>query len=328
MKILIISKNGKSLGLAQHLGLEGHLVSMAILDSKYIAVGDGIVGKLAAASPVDMVSQSGADMVICDDGAIRVKEHLPDMPVLGGSKLSQIIESGNQYSGRIMCLAGIGIEDEDGIVVSVGAFWDGHEMVAPHVSWQYNIDQNYICRIDKDTRIYKQSLEQLTRFMAKADYTGYVRVKVALHDDKMNGLSIHVSNDIDLLQTLFELKKGYLGDFLYSVASGAAVEGDWHNGIAAGIAVRSPQKIKPSVIDGVVPANLKHIWFQSAIKDQEQHYAGVASVNPMLYVTAGGHSLVHCAYRIRNTLSNLEIKNAEYNDFIPESVFETIGDWL
>ena len=323
MRILILSKTGRMLGIADRLQQEGHSVNMAILDDARSEVGDGIVAKVEFALELS----ENYNLIIAE-------EYVPDLhrkgiPVFGGYKIAGRINGDTRQNASVIRLAGIRLPLDkalDGTALSVGAFWDGNGFAVAHLVWNDGEAKNYVKRININAHIFTKGLGLLGRWMKKTDYRGYVRLRFLLADGELYGLGLNMACEPDILQTLFELKKGDIGNLFNSVAIGQVDEGEWHNGIAAGVRVSRTGYYRGIPIGGIIPENKRHIWFQSVMKDGGYHC--VQSENPILYVTAGSNYLLSCKRRIDRTLYYIKINGAEHNTDFPEEITKTITEWL
>ncbi len=324
MRILIISKTGRMLGIAHRLQTEGHSIQLSIMDDLTREVGDGIVPKLAYDAEID----EEYNLIIAEDYIPGL--HRKGIPVFGGHMIAGRINGDIRQNASVIRLAGIKLPLDkaiDGVALSVGAFWDGNGFAVPHLVWADGDAKNYIKRININAHIFTKGLGLLARFMKKTDYRGYVRLRFLLAGEELYGLGLNMACEPEILQTLFELKKGDIGELFNSVAIGQTHEGEWHNGIAAGVRVSRSGYYMGIPIDGIVEDNSRHIWLQSALWGEDRYHC-VQTDNPILYVTAGSNNLYSCVQRIGRTMSNIKINGSEYNLDFPEDITKTIIEWL
>ena len=347
MRILIISKAGRMLGIAQRLQDEGHSVLFTIINttSGQSEIGNGIVPKTEFGSE----SGEGCNLVVSEGYVPDLKRK--GIPIFGGYRIAASVSGDVRQNASIMRLAGLELplrEAVDGIVLSVGAFWDGSQFAVPHLVWNDGDSKNYVKRINPNARLFTKGLGLLEHFLKKTDYRGYVRLRMMVAGDSVYGLGLNMAFEPDILQTLFELKKNDITGFLNSITIGRADEGEWHNGIAAGVRVFRNGYYDGVPVGGITPKNARHIWFQSVNKDTEnsQQYHCVQTQLPLLYVTAGSNTLLprrqkdaqvfaprerettSCKERIENTIHHVMINGMEYSTDMPEDISKKILEWL
>ncbi len=100
MKVLVVSKEGRALGLAQRVMREGHPVSMKVVLRSCREVGSGLI---PTATPEDIAS---AELIIADN-VPGLKSQITGVPMMQGSMLEKKVKDDATYTGKVLALCGI-----------------------------------------------------------------------------------------------------------------------------------------------------------------------------------------------------------------------------
>ena len=107
MNILILSRNGDILGIAERLVRYGHKVDMFIQNPKMFKAGSGLMNRIVSWRP----SLKCSDLVICDGRGFGKFEEIlrgNGRPVLGCSRVADYLQE--SYTRRLSVLRGLHLE--------------------------------------------------------------------------------------------------------------------------------------------------------------------------------------------------------------------------
>ena len=205
MRVLFLSKLGECVSIAQRLQGEGHSIEVFIddVDYKHIAkglitttnkIGRLLIGKLPNASLLKSILEYSPDFIVIDStGYGMVADWLKDKgkAVLGGSLMSDVLETNDKYAPEMLKLNGLTMWDSktEGIPLTTSMWFDGsrfhlhtltfeeytlmNEGIGPVVRGAGVITR----RIPQDCRLITKGLGKMKNLFKKSTYRGPIHLE-------------------------------------------------------------------------------------------------------------------------------------------------------
>lgn len=357
MKVLFVSRRGKSLGLAERVKNEEHASSMYIVEKKSRVIGEGVVDKpqcllpLATSSlhPIKtninkLLAEVSPDLVVFDEAGLgRVADYIRNTtPVIGACWWADHATLDPVYGKKMMHQVGIKIrEKEEGVAVESELWWDGLHSSIHNISFnQYRFmnddvgstvdySNSVVKLVKSDNRIVLEGVGRMERLLKKTSYRGQVKLKGIVTKKGFYGTSLIVSFNYSSLQALFEIYKGSITTFLYSIATAANGYGKFTSdySISVNLSIPPYPHALPNkdgvVIEGVDSGNMKHLWWEDVRKSLGGGYESAGVSGKLVTVVARGRYVEECRNRVYRTINNLSIKDAQYRTDVGRGVSES-----
>lgn len=330
MRVLLVSKQGNSLGIASHLSSEGHSVNFAIpthdLERQVDLVGSGVVER--------SVSTHKADYVVFDNSAFA--EDADSLEAnghkhIGASLWGKLVSSDPDYVKALAVSMGWPYGPLQGSINLYTTLWfNGAEYIAVYNSLVYRRlmsggrgpDVNFTgvigCHKPVTKKLNDLVLEPLIKVLKKVNHRGCIHLHFHVLGEAFSLVEMSASLDYPLSFLLLENSKLSVSDMLLRLlneTSSAIIPIDtWSAGVMISIPPY-PYALEPkeTPIKGIVPGNLKHLWLVDASKEQDNWITGRLN-GKIGYVTARGATVFEAVRRAYRTISNLQVEDLQYRD--------------
>jgi hypothetical protein len=333
VRVHIVSESGYGVGIALRLSSEGHAVNFQI--SSNHANGSGLISGPGTAMP---------DVVIYDSDLFGREADLrrqEGMKVLGTSHWSQTMADDPGYADKVIQLAGWNrAESPDGINLYLTFWFNGVNFVASYASLVYRRfmagghgkDVEFAGAVADFSGLTRQTIEAfqlpLERVLRRTNHRGCVHVHAIINERSYGVRSLSASFNHPLALLYFENSRGTITENLLKLLDESSKPTEPIEPWAAGILISAPPfpynlPLEPTLVNGIAPGNLKHLWLVDIQKEGEQ-WKTTGSGGIVGYVTSRGTSVSEATRRAYRTLSNLYIENMQYRDDIGKNVQDLI----
>lgn len=343
MNILFISRTGDSLGLAMRCKDEDYSVSMFIEDPLSSSVGDGIIdkpsfsrrlvkksGECIASCVNSLLSETKPDLVVVDFGLGKVADYIRERKILvfGGSYWTDILSANKSYASSIFRRMGLKEwKGEKGIKVECGMWWNGIFPFFYFTCWNkehlflHNIgpkisSAGYIASyLPFHNRLVTDSITGIEHLLKKSHLNGCISLSLVATEDKLYAVSFTTS--FLYLPSLLEIYKGSATELLMTTANSYKPAGHVSEDYILSLLLSIPPFPSPvisptnTIIEGICPANLKHLYFLDVRKEGDNYYNANSS-GKLMWISARGRNVRECRKRVMNTISNLSVDSAQY----------------
>ena len=333
MRILVVSQTGFGVGMASFLSSEGHSVGVTIkgnLDVPHIT-------RLIASNVPDVAIFDSNNHVVSAEW-IRTR----GIRVLGASSWSNLLDTSQDYKNNIIKAIGYEqVKDGDtGTSCIVSCLFNGQSFISKSIVLNYTKmmagdvgvavpSAGYIAYFKvEDSKLVKDILEPLGKFLRKANHRGCFSVEVLLE----NGGRVVVKNiSADLtnpfIQAVCENTRRSKSDVLLDVFNETSEPIAYIEPYVCGVMVSVypyPSVMNASTeICGVNPLNLKHMWMMDLQKDGDSWISGLLS-GCVGYVTARGKDHFEAQRRAYHTIKNIKAEGLQYRNDIGKDVGEKL----
>ncbi len=322
MRIHIFSQTGFGVGIGSFLSSEGHSVGITIKRS------------LDVPQITRLVADNVPDVAIFDSN-----EHLVPaewvrtrgIRVLGVSPWSNLLNTNSEYKTNV--IKAIGYEqakdDDKGTACIVSCLFNGQNFISKSLVLNYTkmmagdvgtsvASSGYIAYFKvEESKLVKDTLEPLGKFLRKANHRGCFSVEVIVQDGGkvvIKDISADICNPF--IQAVYENTRRSKSDILLDIFNESSEVIPYIEPYVCGVMISAypyPYAIKDHItqICGVNPFNLKHMWLMDAKKDGDVWTSGILS-GCIGYVTARGKDHFEAQRRAYHTIKNLSAKGLQY----------------
>lgn len=237
----------------------------------------------------------------------------------------------------------------DGIEISTEGWFNGSQFVYPfnHTMEKKrfmtgNLGPNTGCMgnivwlTDGSDKIVQDGLLPLTPLLQRIGYIGPIDINCIVNKDGPHFLEFTARFGYDAIQTLLELVRGSVFNFLYSICSSNKTIYKFRNEFAIGVRLSMPpypHSENCSSLQGMHVVNVpkeaqNHIWLSDVAKAGDKFVmAGVDGV--IGCVTARGVTIRECVRRVYRTIKNISISpDIQYRMDIADDVPESINSLI
>ncbi len=349
MKILVLSKNGDALSIAQRIQNEGHTTSFHILDRSEI--GDNLVNKLTfngviargngypiSSASDTLLSECKPDLVLIDfNGIGRVADYIKskNILVLGGCRWADEATTNSSYSTMLMKQVGINTKEGKikGEIVKVDCaiWWDGltanihslsfrdEKFMNDDIGMDIGCAGTIVKMINANSKMVKEGISKLDRLLKKTSYRGPLSCTFLVTPTTLFGLKLNIGFQYNSINSFLELYRGSITKLFWAVTNGTPVKGDFSSDYSIAVKLSIPPYPNPYLngavggvnIDGINIWNSKHLWLHDVCKEGKK-YVSAGSDGDLLAATARGRDIFECRKRVYRTINNLVIEDKQY----------------
>lgn len=341
MKVLFISKDGSSLGLAERVKNEGHIATMHLAQRG--GVGEGMVDRAKSTSSnqevkkdIDkLMDEVKPNLVIIDrEGIGKVADYIRGggIPVVGGCRWADHATLDLEYGRKLMKQVGIEIDDtksKEGIEVECEMWWDGLHPIIHNVTFKERRFMNdgvgpevectgcIVKMVSPANKLIREGVGKMERLLKKVNYYGPLSLRCKVNEGGLFGVSLNVGFNYDSVQALLEIHKGNVTQLLHSIATSSNGYGEFSKDYATSVRLSLPPyphgRVRDKVeIGGVNSENVKHLWWKGVKKNKSGSYESVVGDGNVVTVVARGRYVDECKSRVYRTIRNLDIKDVQY----------------
>jgi phosphoribosylamine-glycine ligase len=322
--------------------LEDYSILFYIEDESASFLGNGIVdkpsfckhllnraGECIASNVNQLLTETSPDLVIIDSYSLgKVADYIREknIPVFGSSHWTDTLCTSPDYARDIMRRVGIERwKGEEGVKVEIGVWWNGLCPLYPYLVWNEDrfltgslgplIDSasNIVSCLHSHPSHILHPLLKMERLLKKSKFRGLLSLSCVV--TKTSIYSISFTTSTLYLSSLLELYKGSVTDLLLAMANGRKSDGEFTTDYALSTLLSVPPFPSPSngykktVIKGVSPSNLRHLYLLDVEKNGELY---MSTGGKLLMVSARGREVGECKKRVMKTISNLSIDDVQY----------------
>lgn len=325
---LFVSDTNLTLGLAMRAELEGH-------DVRYLTqsnVGGGLVkifNKEERWIPNVAVYDHNRFGTEADN--IRSEGY----KVLGPSRWSSMLETDENYKRQIITSLGWPTESITGTHFYISAWFNGASFIASYTSLIYRRFMTGGCGADLactglisdfrglTARTEETFLKPLEKMLKKVNHRGCVHVHAVINEDQYAVKEIFASFAHPHNLVMYENTNLSVSEILLRLfdetSKPIVTLSPWAAGVQVSIPPYPNNILSLSVcIEGIVPANLKHLWLADvSLKDStySANHRGLVG-----YVTARGIDANEAVRRMYRTVGNLRIPDIQYRTDIGRNI--------
>ena len=334
MRIMLISQTGFGIGMASFLSSEGHSVGITIKNNLDVPQ----ITRLVADNIPDVAIFDSNEHIVPAEW-VRTR----GIRVLGVSPWSNLLNTNVGYKDDIIKAIGYeqAKENEEGVSCIVSCLFNGQNFISKSLILNYTKmmagdvgasvpSSGYISYFKvEDSKLVKDILEPLGKFLRKANHRGCFSVEVVIQDGGrvvVKNISADLTNPF--IQVVCENTRRSKSDILLDIFNEASEPIAYIEPYVCGVMVSVyPYPFTTSTtsteVCGVNPFNLKHLWLMDLQKD------GVGWVSGLLggcvgYVTARGKDHFEAQRRAYHTIKNIKAEGLQYRNDIGKDVGEKL----
>lgn len=344
MKVLFLTVDGTSLGLAMKVKAEGHLSYLHPLHR--CKIGEGLVERPSFSAqlidanyrPIEarvrtFLSDISPDIVVCDSpklGALASFLREQSYRVIGASVWSSALSHDIKYARKIMKACNIPTSDtvdarkESCVIANVEIWWNGvsstlcnlqlysmyfmNHDVGPKIGYSGCVTRAILL----DSPLAKRTISCVERLLKKVEYRGPIAISIRATSSSVCCYTFSTS----IRPSTLEVYKGSVTKLLVATVNGSTPEGALTNDVGMSVLFTIPPfpnntEATLAKIGGVTPSNIKHIWLIDTYLEGSILRCAGESGN-LGYATARGRDVVECRRRTYRTVGCLDIDSLQY----------------
>lgn len=325
MNLLFVSDTNLSLGLAMRCETEGHNVRYAASSQ----IGSGIV-KLASSDELwnpDLAIYDSNTFVAHADSA-----RTNGLKTLGPSRWSAMLESDDTYRNQIIASLGWPTTNlNQGTHLYISAWFNGTSFVSTYASITYRrfmaggagpdlACTGMIGNFQALTpRTYQTFISPLDKMLKKVNHRGCIHIHAVVDGEKYAVKEICASFMHPLSLLLYENSNLTVSNILLKLFDETSKPISTISPWACGAQISMPpfpyaQGLNPTEIRGIVPANLRHLWFADMTQEGNRYFTSNKGL--VGYITARGSDENECIRRMYRTIGNINTTDLQYRNDI------------
>ena len=175
-----------------------------------------------------------------------------------------------------------------------------------------------LCICSPKKKAFIDTLSKLKDLLRKVSYCGFITLKCFFDQENVKVIKIEPYFKYDLLYAFLAGTQGELGKTLHEISIGGKKEFKFPESCAIAVRISIPPypyshtKSKRVELEGVCPANEKHLWLQNTIRDKNGLVVSNGNYGVVATVTARGCSVRECRRRVYRTIENLHIEDMQF----------------
>jgi len=297
----------------------------------YNGIGKGVVGSSGTERP---------DMAIFDSPTFGKEADIlrqEGIRVFGASSWDQALQNDPEYKKAVIRATWGTLEPlAQGVQLYVSAWFNGVDYISSYVSLVYHrmhpggnsVDVGFTGCISNFWQptdlVTSKILTPLCKVLRRANHRGCVHIRSTVDRDTFSISDIAASFEHPLSLLLFENTKHSIPEILLKVFSEDSTPIQPLNQWASSIMLSVPPfpytvHSTPTMLTGLIPANLKHIWLVDAMRESGQWYTS-GSHGKVGYVTSRGTTTSEATRRAYRTINNLQVKDLQYRGDVGRGV--------
>lgn len=329
MRILVLSDGGLGRGFAQRLERDGHDIKWGRPE-------------LGTWRP---------DIVLYDAGREHVKEaeslRSSGFKVIGPSAWSSALESDPNYFAQIVASLGWSLNGiPNGTNFYISGWFNGASFVSTYTSIVYrrfmaggagpDLDCTGMlsCFEPITNQTYYTILQPLEAVLKKVNHRGPIHIHAFVYGSKWAIREVYTSLTHPLSLTFFENAANTPSEIVLSLFDETSKRTRTLSRWASGVQLSIPPyphnySNEYRVVEGIVPANLKHLW----MADMEEDKGKFASAGLIGYVTARGQDESECVRRMYRTVNNIKAPDLQWRNDVGRNIQPLLaslkqGGWI
>ena len=331
MRLLVVSRTGYGLGIASHLASEGHAVSMTITRDDFGDIGRGVVSQGNGDRPDLTIYDSpsfGRDADTVRQSGLRV---------FGASSWAQMLQEDTEFRAAVIrSIWGPQEPVAEGVQCYVSLWFNGLDYISSYLSVVYHRmnpggkseDVGFTGCVSNfwqpTAKVKAKFLDPLCKVLRRANHRGCVHIRSTIDGDRFSVSDIAASFEHPLSLVLFENCKHSIPDVLLRVFSENSVPiiplSQWASAVMLSVPP-FPYQVHslPTILNGLIPANLKHIWLVDAMRENGQWLTSGAH-GKVGYVTSRGTTTSEAVRRAYRTIRNLQVQDLQYRPDVGKGI--------
>ena len=284
------------------------------------------------------------DVIVTDKPLII---NTDDRFCVGDSRFSQSLLN-SSYHDAILVMNNITKGDIDSNI-HISCWFNGVDFVFPAV---LSVNENrfmegdrgavvdsmgcILCICNPKKNAFVETLAKFKDLLRKVSYCGFITLECTFEQENAKISKIEPYFKYDLLYAFLEGTQGELGKTLHEIAIGGKREFKFPEMYAIAVRISIPPysyshiKSKKVELEGVCPANEKHLWLQNTIRNKDGLVISNGNYGVVATVTARGCSIQECRRRVYRTIENLYIEEMQYRKDVGVSAkvtFDKLREW-
>lgn len=328
--ILILSKSGAGLPLTRRLALEGNIVKVWCQEDKTRDALKGSKNPSFIGDPRKMLEQY--DLILPDESGMgkSIEYAKTQGKLCFGGTFSDKLELDPEYAKKVYStLVKLPEEElEEGISISLQGWFNGETFINLFV---YTVNKDRFMEGDKgsnschmgciswlsqEDKLISTTLMELIPLLLKVNYLGPLTINFIIQESRVKFKGFVSRFTYDQMESLTELIKGTLFDFIYSVATTKGMDPKAYLEYSMSVRLSVP----PYPYEFELPRTSEELF----IDPRAERHIWLSKVNNVLgCVTARGESVRECKRRVYRTIQNLELRqDVQYRRDIGDDVEE------
>lgn len=335
MRYLIVSSEGKSVGLARKLEKEGHSVNVHIVRPSCQRKAAGVVSVLKTPRPImDAEGVYNISAVEHLMGAARPDITIFDAPDMR-TMATRMQKAGHRVIGATEdAPTALHSERDGGRVAAVEAWFNGEKFVAP-----FSVSFLYEKLMVGDVGPYAPgSMGMITMFVPRANPMAQLLVnhlEVPLRASSYRGPARVYTNlahqvvgqEVSLGPTnygTYESLFGSISQFLVSIVNGSEMQHRTLTDYVVSVRISLPpwpysvHEQAQYRVPGINEGNLKHLWMNDLAYSATDGWHTTGESNDIGFVTARGEKAGEAVRRAYRTIENLSMPSLQFRTDIGE----------
>lgn len=331
MRILFVSETGLNLGLAMRCENDGH-------DVRYIDKHNCGIGIIKTPSEKE---SSWADMTIFDTNSFagRADEmRIGGHKILGPSRWSSMLAHDGVYKSQIIASLGFPNNNlQQGTNFYISAWFNGATFISTYASFVYRRfmsggagpDLNCTGMLGNfngvTSKTWRTFVEPLEKMLKKVNHRGPVHIHAIVQGDQFSVKDINASFMHPLSLLLYENSSKTPSTILLALFDETSKPikpiDSWASGLQLSVTPYPHGDLKEDRFiqtQGIVQANMNHIWLGNISKKDGQYYAHANGL--VGYVCARGINEHECVRRMYRTVSNLKVADLQYRNDVGRNI--------
>lgn len=328
MNFLFVADTNLTLGLAMRCENEGH-------DVRYLSTTPAGLGLVKSFSRDEKWIPNIAVYDHNRFGTEADNVRNEGFKVLGPSRWSSMLETDDNYRNQIIASLGWPLQQINGTHFYISAWFNGTSFICSYSSIIYRrfmpggAGSDLLCTgMISDfrpltLRTKTTFLDPLEKTLKKVNHRGCVHIHAVVNQDQFSVKELYASFAHPHNLVLYENTNLTISDILLRLfdetSKPIVTISPWASAIQVSTPPYPHNSLVSSVnIDGIVPANLKHLWLADvSLKDSTYTTSNRGLVG---YVTARGADEIECTRRMYRTVGNLRIPDIQYRNDVGRNI--------